>query len=142
VIVLQFEGEASTIKTLLKLKKSHHPKIKLIQIDTAIFSYEPVLKALQSMRSMPLSSELLCWSPTSTVEPPTYTLPIAIVQAIKSDPRQDLSTLLRTPKPILLDNSQVLSLLAGLTQKVSLIQGPPGVLYLLFKSTTLIVGPM
>ncbi|KAJ7475848.1 P-loop containing nucleoside triphosphate hydrolase protein [Mycena latifolia] len=126
VVVLQLEGEASTINTLVKLKKRKHPQIKLIQIDTAIFSYEPVLKALQETRSLPLSNELLCWSPNSTVDPPSYALPSQIIDAIKSDPRQDLSMLLRTPKPILLDDSQSLSLLAGLTQKVSLIQGPPG----------------
>ncbi|KAJ6531790.1 P-loop containing nucleoside triphosphate hydrolase protein [Mycena capillaripes] len=126
VVILQLEGEASTVNALVKLKKSYRPKIKLIQIDTAIFSYEPVLKALQEMRTMPLSNELLCWSPTSKLEPPSYPLPTAIIEALKSNPYQDLSALLRTPKAIVLDASQASSLLAGLTQKVSLIQGPPG----------------
>ncbi|KAJ7791646.1 P-loop containing nucleoside triphosphate hydrolase protein [Mycena olivaceomarginata] len=126
VIILQFEGEASTTKALLKLRKRNRPLIKLIQIDTAIFSYQPILTALQEMRGMPLSNELLCWSPTSVVEPPSSRLPTRIVEALRSNARQDLSTLLQTPKSILLDESQALSLLAGLTQRVSLIQGPPG----------------
>ncbi|KAJ6576427.1 P-loop containing nucleoside triphosphate hydrolase protein [Mycena vulgaris] len=126
VVVLQLEGKTSTIKTLLKLKQSKYPRIKLIQVDTAIFSYEPVLKALQEIRHLPLSNELLCWSSSSTVELPSFASPTRIVDAIKSDPRQDLSALLNTPKPIFLDDSQALSLLAGLTQRVSLIQGPPG----------------
>ncbi|KAJ7707708.1 P-loop containing nucleoside triphosphate hydrolase protein [Mycena rosella] len=126
VVILQFDGETSTIKALLKLKKWKHPKVKLIQIDTAIFSYEPVLKALQEARSMPLSNELLCWSADSTMEPPSSPAPTQIINAITSDPHQDLSILLKTPKSIRLDDSQSLSLLAGLTQRVSLIQGPPG----------------
>ncbi|KAJ7104159.1 P-loop containing nucleoside triphosphate hydrolase protein [Mycena belliarum] len=126
VVVLQLEGDANTVNTLLKLKKRKHPKIKLIQIDTAIFSFEPILKALQQTRSMPLSKELLCWSSDSKVEPPSFALPSVIIDAIKSDPRQELSALLKTPKPIRLDDSQSRSLLAGLTQNVSLIQGPPG----------------
>ncbi|KAJ7170685.1 P-loop containing nucleoside triphosphate hydrolase protein [Mycena crocata] len=126
VVTLQLEGKASTINTLLKLKKRVHPKIKLIQIDTAIFSYQPVLKALQEMRGMPLSSELLCWSPDRIVETLSSRSPSRLIDAIRADPCQDLRTLLSTPKSILLDDSQSASLLAGLTQKVSLIQGPPG----------------
>ncbi|KAJ7773271.1 P-loop containing nucleoside triphosphate hydrolase protein [Mycena metata] len=148
VVILQLESEASLIKTLIKLKQNRKPHVKLIQIDTAIFSYEPVLRALKEMRDMPLADELLCWSPNSTLEPPSYpesaarfagigalrahmtplksTSPSAIAEAIRSNPRQDLSTLLDTPKSIVLDDSQASSLLAGLTQRVSLIQGPPG----------------
>ncbi|KAF8213839.1 P-loop containing nucleoside triphosphate hydrolase protein [Mycena galopus ATCC 62051] len=126
VVILQLEGDSSTTNALFKLKKKSRPKIKLIQIDTAIFSYQPILAVLQEMRSMPLSHELLCWSPTSTVESPSFRLPTRIIEALRSNPRQDLGPLLQTPKPILLDKSQAMSLLAGLTQKVSLIQGPPG----------------
>ncbi|KAJ7650277.1 P-loop containing nucleoside triphosphate hydrolase protein [Roridomyces roridus] len=128
-VILQFEGETSMKKALLRLKKTGRPSIKLIQIDTAIFSYEPVLAALQDMRTMPLARELLCWSPTREVQPPSRSLsasPIRIIAALREDRRQDLSPLLKTPKSIILDESQALSLLAGLTQNVSLIQGPPG----------------
>ncbi|KAJ7756425.1 P-loop containing nucleoside triphosphate hydrolase protein [Mycena maculata] len=130
VVVLQLEGGRSTVNALLKLKKGKYPRIKLIQIDTAIFSYQPILAALQEMRSLPLSHELLCWSSDSIVEPPSFsslsTVNDRIVNAIRSDPRQDLGPLLNISKPILLDNSQALSLRAGLTQRLSLIQGPPG----------------
>ncbi|KAJ7284985.1 P-loop containing nucleoside triphosphate hydrolase protein [Mycena rebaudengoi] len=128
VVVLQLEGETNTIKALLKLKETWKPRIKLIQIDTAIFSYEPVLKALQEMKSIPLSHELLCWSSNSIMEPPSWSRATRIVDAIQSNPGQDLRTVLSTPgsKPINLDDSQAASLVAGLTQKVSLIQGPPG----------------
>ncbi|KAJ7241901.1 P-loop containing nucleoside triphosphate hydrolase protein [Mycena haematopus] len=126
MVILQLEGHSSTANALLKLKKRSRPHIKLIQIDTAIFSYQPILAALQKMRSMPLSHELLCWSPTSTVESPSFRLPTRIIEALRSDSSKDLSPLLQTSNPIILDDSQAVSLLAGLTQKVSLIQGPPG----------------
>ncbi|KAJ7707709.1 P-loop containing nucleoside triphosphate hydrolase protein [Mycena rosella] len=123
VIVLQFEGDTSTSKALLCLKSAKD--IKLIQIDTAVFAFEPVLKALQDMRSMPLSPELLFWTPDDILRNPSFS-PTNIISALISNPRCDLKPLLNTPKSIILDGSQATSLLSALTQKVSLIQGPPG----------------
>ncbi|KAF7316838.1 hypothetical protein HMN09_00417100 [Mycena chlorophos] len=126
VIVLQLPDRSSTIRTLVKLRERKNPRIKLIQIDTAIFSYEPVLSVLKEMRGMPLARELLCWSPNKQLEPPNYLRTSAVVDSIRRDPRQDLSRVLGTTKSIILDESQASSLLDGLTQRVSLIQGPPG----------------
>ncbi|KDQ11900.1 hypothetical protein BOTBODRAFT_189574 [Botryobasidium botryosum FD-172 SS1] len=125
VIVLQFEGEASVVKSLLKFKTGK--QIKLIQIDTAVFSFEPVLKALQDKTTIPLSSEILFWTESSdTGKLSGSSQPMGIVQAVRKNPGQDLQRLLGTTKSIILDKSQSASLLSGLTQKVSLIQGPPG----------------
>ncbi|KAL6302615.1 P-loop containing nucleoside triphosphate hydrolase protein [Sparassis latifolia] len=112
IIILQFEGEATTTKTLLKLKTG--TRIKLIQIDTAVFAYEPILKAIQGAKE----SSMEC--------PPAA--PMHIVDALRRDPHQDLRALLQIQQsnPIKLDKSQAESLLASLTQRVSLIQGPPG----------------
>ncbi|KAK7025285.1 P-loop containing nucleoside triphosphate hydrolase protein [Favolaschia claudopus] len=141
IVVLQLDGKASTMQALVRMRKSKHPKIKIIQIDTAIFSYEPILKALQHMLTMPLFSELLCWNDASRLEPPDFSPAAAVVpgkhsldhiakvvKLIRRDPGADVSELLgiAKPKPIILDGSQAKSLLAGLTQRVSLIQGPPG----------------
>ncbi|TDL30087.1 P-loop containing nucleoside triphosphate hydrolase protein [Rickenella mellea] len=123
VFILQLEREASTVGVLLKLKMAN--RIKLIQVDTAIFSFEPVLKALQGIKEMPLSPELLFWTKESVMEIPT-SLPTAIIHALRANPLQNLQSLIGTPKSIHLDNSQAESLLSGLAQRVSLIQGPPG----------------
>lgn len=125
VIILQLEGEASTVTALVRLKTAK--SIRLIQIDTAVFSFEPILKALQAAKTIPLSAELLFWNKDSTMTGPPSQAD-SIIRAIKADPRQDLQTLLKTPISIKLDESQAASLLAGLTQNVSLIQGPPGIL--------------
>ncbi|KAI6121070.1 P-loop containing nucleoside triphosphate hydrolase protein [Pisolithus sp. B1] len=102
IIVFQIEGRVSLSKALLQLKKSKH--LRLIQIDCAVFAFEPVLKALKKMRVLPLSEEILFWEDGKEIASP----PVV------------------TPNSIILDISQVSSLLAGLRQRVSLIQGPPG----------------
>jgi hypothetical protein len=122
-IVLQLEGEASTIRALITIKTGKN--IRLLQIDTPIFSYEPVLKALRNAQVVPLSSELLFWKENGTIGRPS-SQPRRLIQAIREDPRQNLQPLLNTPQSIVLDESQGTSLVAGLTQDVSLIQGPPG----------------
>ncbi|KAJ7715419.1 P-loop containing nucleoside triphosphate hydrolase protein [Mycena metata] len=123
IVVLQLEGDASTSNLLLGLKKAE--SVKLILINTAVFAFEPVLKALQEMRGMPLAPELLYWTPDEILRNPTSS-PTYIINALTSDPRCDLQPLLGTRKSIILDASQAASLLSALRQKVSLIQGPPG----------------
>ncbi|KAJ7494732.1 P-loop containing nucleoside triphosphate hydrolase protein [Mycena galericulata] len=122
MFVLQLEGDATISKVLLRLKTAKD--IKLVQIDTAVFAFEPVLKALQEMKSMPLAPELLFWSADDILRNPSSS-PTHIISALTSNPRCDVGRLLNTPKSIVLDASQAKSLLSALTQKVSLIQGPP-----------------
>lgn len=125
IIVLQFEERNSAAKALLKLKVAS--QVRLIQIETAIFAYEPILKALQEMKTLPLSSELIDWDPTNGSIPYVDSYPSCHVNAIKAaGAGRDLRDVLGTPKQIILDKAQTGSLLAGLTQGVSLIQGPPG----------------
>ena len=122
-IVLQFEGGESTTNALRKLKLGDD--VTLIQIDTALFSYEPILKGLQQTKSLPLSSELLLW------EKGDENLFVSdqatqVVEALRENPQTELQTLLSTKKSIKLDNTQAASLISGLEQSISLIQGPPG----------------
>ncbi|PBK99914.1 P-loop containing nucleoside triphosphate hydrolase protein [Armillaria gallica] len=124
-IVLEFEGETSTQNFLLKMKSAK--KVKLIQIDVALFSYEPILTALKRMKVLPLAQELLFWKDGSELSQPLQ--PFALQSAIQSferNPGQDLQAVLSLGKSIILDRAQAMSLLSGLKQNVSLIQGPPG----------------
>ncbi|KAH7908721.1 P-loop containing nucleoside triphosphate hydrolase protein [Hygrophoropsis aurantiaca] len=123
IIVLHLEGEAATTRALLRLHSGQ--KIKLIQIDTAIFAYEPVLKAIQNTQEVPLSEEILFWKKGDTLLEPSSTAS-RIIQSITQNPSQDLQSLLGTSTSIKLDESQAASLLSGLSQRVSLVQGPPG----------------
>jgi hypothetical protein len=122
-IVVQIEGSASISRTLLRLKTAE--QVKLIQINAPIFAYEPVLDALQNTKAIPLSKELLFWKngmrPESLDDMPSRT-----IESLRQNPTQNLQPLLQSPKTIILDPSQSDSLLMGLTQSLSLIQGPPG----------------
>ncbi|KIJ16089.1 hypothetical protein PAXINDRAFT_132700, partial [Paxillus involutus ATCC 200175] len=122
-VVIQVHGEASVTKTLLQLNSAK--EVKLIQINTAIYSFEPVLKVLQKTHIIPLAAEILFWEKGAAIgSPPNPTTQITM--ALARNPSMDIQPLLNTPTSIKLDNSQALSLLAGLNQRVSLIQGPPG----------------
>jgi hypothetical protein len=123
VLLLQFKGEASTTKALLRLKTAKD--IKLVQIDTAVFSYEPILQRLQKMKHLELKDEMLLWKVGETLSD-VDSSPTSIINTIESNPTQDLRHLLKAPDSIKLDTSQTSSLLMGLKQRVSLIQGPPG----------------
>ncbi|KAI6121074.1 hypothetical protein F5141DRAFT_1200869 [Pisolithus sp. B1] len=123
IIIFQIEGQVSLSKALLQLKTTKH--LRLIQIDCAVFAFEPVLKALQRMQVLPLSEEILFWEDGKEIASPIVVV-TRITGLLSRNPSMDLKPLLRTPRSIVLDPSQVSSLLAGLKQRVSLIQGPPG----------------
>lgn len=125
VISIKFinAANASIAKTLLKLKTCQI--IRLVQIDTAVFAYEPVLQILQRMKTLPLADELLFWTSGSNVERPPKA-PSAVIDRLLRHPSDDLQKMIQTSKPVVLDRSQNASLIASLGQTVSLIQGPPG----------------
>ena len=124
-IVLQFERGESTFNALRKLQLGDD--VTLIQIDTALFSYEPILKGLQQTTNLPLSSELLLWKKGDNISESSTPNKVAqVVEVLRCNPQTDLKQLLSTPNTIKLDNSQAASLVSGLAQAVSLIQGPPG----------------
>ncbi|KAJ2919492.1 hypothetical protein MD484_g924, partial [Candolleomyces efflorescens] len=126
IIAVQLEGNEGMLKILQKIKK--RGALTLVQIDTALFAYEFVLKALQRRRTLPLSEELLLWNPDSDVPEELSFLEVAtpVAHALMSDHRCDLKPLLGLKEEVQLDASQTEALIAGLTQRVSLIQGPPG----------------
>ncbi|KIM44994.1 hypothetical protein M413DRAFT_25383 [Hebeloma cylindrosporum] len=124
-IVLQFEGKDDmTENSLLKLRMESN--VILIQIDTPMFSYEPILKRLQQTNVLPLSSELLLWKKGNELSTAFSSATMPIVEALRRDPQTNLQGMLSTQMSITLDASQSASLLRSLTQPVSLIQGPPG----------------
>ena len=123
VVTLQFPSEAGTTNALLILKMTTN--ISLVQIDTAVFAFAPVLRRLQEVKDLLLLDELLSSSsPSFTLQPPS--LPLDVIRKTEANPLRDLKHLLKTANSVRLDASQISSLLAGLTQSVSLIQGPPG----------------
>ena len=135
VITLQFTGKSSTTKSLLKIKLGE--QIRLVQIDTAVFAFEPILKGLQELRDIPLTEEMLFWEPDDIINLPSHA-PWQLIDRLQARPTQDLRDLLDLSKSIKLDASQFTSLLSGLKQRVSLIQGPPGEMHpdVIYRSCT------
>lgn len=122
-VIVQFQDEETVPNALVKLKTGQ--RIKLVQIDTSVFAFEPFLKRLQMMNNVPLAEELLSWEEGQTIEGPSFQ-PLQLKDKIQRSSGKDLRTLIRTSKRVILDESQVRSLLAILFQRISLIQGPPG----------------
>jgi hypothetical protein len=122
-IVLQFEGESNTVKALLKMKGATN--LTLVLVDTPVFAYEPVLKTLQESRTLPLSHDILFWTkklPPARVDRSQ----LSIEKILQRSPDTELQDLLEIPKSIRLDKSQSDSFIAGLSQSIAVIQGPPG----------------
>lgn len=99
--------------------------LAFVQVDTAVFAYEPILRRLQSMTELPMEEQLLSLSPTSS-EALSSIHPSNMIKDILDGRAGDLQNLIGTDRPVRLDIAQTESLIAGLAKKVSLIQGPPG----------------
>jgi hypothetical protein len=126
---LLIEGEATVLRALPKLRAAR--RIKLLPIDVAMFAYEPVLKAMQDTLTLPLASEILYWNRSRLPALVEKQVP-SLVDALRKNPAVDLKRYLTLPNSIILDGSQSSSFLLGLTQTVSIIQGPPGYVCQLF----------
>jgi hypothetical protein len=99
--------------------------VDYIQVDTPFFAYEPVLHCLQDMNDIPLAQFLLGTTPDE-VSQTAVAVDSALVDELRAKGSQIIQSRLKTDQPIILDQSQMDSLIAGLGQSVSLIQGPPG----------------
>ncbi|PGH11549.1 hypothetical protein AJ79_04807 [Helicocarpus griseus UAMH5409] len=113
-------------KTLLRLKVA--TEIGLVQLNTAVFAYEPVLRQLKETKELSLSTELLHWKQGDLVAALPYRSSSIcnLVSSIRDNHSQDLKLVLGLPKKTCLDDSQAKCLISALSQKVSVIQGPPG----------------
>jgi hypothetical protein len=104
-------------------------QIQLVQLNAAVFAYEPILRQLQATKEFSLRDEILYWEKgkplmaASTSTTPSFE---KLLLQLEDDPTHDLQHLLRLTKPTRLDKSQAACLLAGVSQRLSLVQGPPG----------------
>ena len=123
VIVLRILGEGAMKKTLISFKAYHN--IQFLLVDAPVFAYEPILRCLQDRTDVPLSQELVEFTQGDTPVPSNI-IPDAVIQSIQTAGNDNIQNVIGTQKPISLDLSQLRSFVSGLSQRLSLIQGPPG----------------
>ena len=122
IVCVQYTGD-KLLQVLIALKKGKN--IKLIQLNTAIFAYEPVLKQLQRTKLLALEDELMSLKSASASTLGTAQIHL-VVDTVKGNESRELKKILKLPKSTKLDTSQTNCFVAGLSQRLSLIQGPPG----------------
>lgn len=123
IVMLRIAGEEALKKCLLSLKL--YNDVEFLVVDTRIFAYEPILKCLQERVDFPLTEELFLYEREQPVKESSLA-PWDVVSELKEMYKRNIQNILQISRPVTLDSSQLESLLAGLTQRVSLIQGPPG----------------
>lgn len=123
VLTLRILGDEALVKTLmfLKMKKD----LEFLLVETPFFAYEPVLRCLQENTDLPFAKELLGYEANESI-PEAPLVPDSVVRSLKEEGHGNVQHILRTTKDIRLDPSQLESLIAGITQPLTLIQGPPG----------------
>ena len=126
LITLRAPDEDSLKKLLMSLKMSKG--LDFVLMDTPVFAYEPILTCLQSQVEMPLWKQLLSVNPEETAanNDESSIAPTDLIEDLEDSGNLSIQDILELPKPVQLDESQMQSLLSGLRQAVSLIQGPPG----------------
>lgn len=123
IVQLRIAGEEALKKCILFLKL--YNDVEFLVVDSPTFAYEPVLKCLQDRTDFPLTEALFLYEKDEPVYESSLA-PWAVIKELKEEYRRNIQHILQTPRPITLDPSQLDSLLKGLTQRLSLIQGPPG----------------
>jgi hypothetical protein len=123
IVVLRMVDASSFNKALKALKMTQD--LHFVQVDTAVFAYEPVLKCLQSMVQLPLEEQVLNFTPESG-DVLSGIEPAEIINTIRKNWEKDLRATFGASKSIHLDLAQAGCLLSGLGRRLSLIQGPPG----------------
>lgn len=126
VLCLQIPG-ANTERALRSMKAAKD--VKLVQLNTALFSYAPILKQLPEIKELPVEHEILRWNAESKTQTPGYVLSPMLADLLRdllSNPSLDIQNALQLPNSTTLDKSQAACFVTGMLQRLSTIQGPPG----------------
>lgn len=125
VLLLRLTDEAAICRALTMFKLTRPHQINFVAIDTPFFAYEPVLQRLQAMSTLPLASNILGLPGNEPAAPSPFALDW-LAHKIDSLEGKDISSIIGVPQAICLDRAQTRSIVAGLTQTLCQIQGPPG----------------
>lgn len=122
---LRIANDAAVHRTLCALKQKRPHEIGFTFVQTPFFAYEPVLKRLQNITSLPLASALLGLELPSSRGCSLHGLD-EVAACLTAMVGQDVSSIVGSRRPLRLDQAQTASVVAGITQSLCAIQGPPG----------------
>ncbi|KAL6694498.1 P-loop containing nucleoside triphosphate hydrolase protein [Trichoderma pleuroticola] len=129
VVGIQVTDNAGLKLAVKALLGQDFSRLKFYVVDTATFSYEPILQRLKEVTEIPIENAILDPAgPPSTYDPPPKLW--AFIQKLKNCRQQglgvDLGPKLGFKRTIHIQDAQLESLIKGLENPVGQIQGPPG----------------
>ncbi|KAL7798766.1 P-loop containing nucleoside triphosphate hydrolase protein [Trichoderma afarasin] len=129
VVGIQVTDNAGLKLAVKALLSQDFSRLKFYVVDTATFSYEPILQRLKEVTEIPIENAILDPAgPPSTYDPPAKLR--AFIKELKNCRQQgsgaDLGPKLGFKRTIHIQDAQLESLIKGLENPVGQIQGPPG----------------
>ena len=123
IVHLQVLGETAFRMALLAFKGNND--LQFILVDTPFFAYEPILRCLQEKKEVPFTEELFTPETASGFDGSRMFPHSALVELVKCR-HGSVKQCLDLSKEVILEDSQMNSIISGLQNSLSLIQGPPG----------------
>ena len=109
MIGLSFLTDQDTSDTLKELSDQSVPPTRLFVISGDLFAYQPILRGLQLMHTIPFADEIIHCTQVALADDQCTCIPSNMMEKVK-----------------MLDSKQSSALQHALNNRVSLIQGPPG----------------
>jgi hypothetical protein len=109
MIGLSFLTDQDTSDTLKELSDQSVPPTRLFVISGDLFAYQPILRGLQLMHTIPFADEIIRCTQVALADDQSTCIPSSMREKVK-----------------MLDSKQSDALQHALNNRVSLIQGPPG----------------
>lgn len=128
VVCLRFVDSHTLCKVLMLLRDAHSQRtVRFVVVGTTVFSHEPVLKQLKDTMDLPLEQNLVNPEQADDSFIPGGQLQHQVDKLRESTESDDGKVF----DGVHMEQSQVDSLINGLSQPLSVIQGPPGMCLLL-----------
>ncbi|TVY80877.1 NFX1-type zinc finger-containing protein [Lachnellula suecica] len=124
VILLEFPDDASFKRAVVALKTSQHLRFTLV--TTPVFAYQPILESLKKILELPLDQNLLSPATNNEDFEPLPSLKAAADIILARVDIEGSVAIRDAGQQIVLDESQVRSVINALTKPVTVIRGPPG----------------
>lgn len=134
ILSLRFTDSQGLRSALLALRMPTSASVRFLLVDTAVFSYEPVLVQMQELKHMALQDIFVNPSSANTAALVKHARSLSSridkMRALlgSQDPNKEdsISFLASERRTVTLDRSQMEAIVYALTSPLSAIQGPPG----------------